>query len=66
MFQRPQSCNKTGSLKSLEGESVLFVTAKNSLLSQVADRFPKTIQTLHYELNLDNEKTGTRNPESEK
>ena len=57
IFQRPQSCNKTGSLKSLEGESVLFVTAKNSLLSQVADRFPKTIQTLHYELNLDNEKT---------
>ena len=56
IFQAPQSCNKTGSLKSLEGERVLLICARNSLLAQIKSRFPKTIQTLHYETTIDNQK----------
>ena len=56
IFQAPQSCNKTGSLKSLEGERVLLICARNSLLAQIKSRLPKTIQTLHYETTIDKQK----------
>lgn len=56
IFHAPQSCNKSGSLKSLEGESVLLICARNSLLSQLQDRFPKTLEVLHYETDLDENK----------
>jgi len=57
IFTAPQSCNKSGSLESLAGEDVLLICARNSLLAQLKDRMPQTIQMLHYEMNLDGSKS---------
>ena len=49
IIHAPQGCNKTGSLGSLAGESVLLVCSRNALLEQIKERLPETITTLHLE-----------------
>ena len=48
IYEAPQSCNKTGSIASLEGKMSLLVCARNSLLGQIKDRLPETIRSIHY------------------
>lgn len=56
IVQAPQSCNKTGSLASLESERVLLVSPRNSLLAQIKDRLPNVISSLHFDISEDGTK----------